>query len=153
MERFFDREDQVESLLAELRRWEGTPYVAGAAVCQGGGDCVRTVDAILRACGWQGRVVWPQYADTGEDPARLIDALDGIAELVRLPDGSALLAGDLVAGISRSRGNPHLAIVENVDFLWHMNSGAGRVGWCRRHRQVAERAWETAGIWRPLKKL
>lgn len=148
----FESQESVDQLLAELRRWEGTPYVANAAICQGGGDCVRTVDAILRTCGWSGRVVWPGYADTGEEPAKLIDALDGIQELERLPDAAALLPGDLVAGVSRTRGNPHLALVENPEFLWHMNSGAGRVGWCRRHRQVAERAWEFAGIWRPLRE-
>lgn len=153
MREFFKSLAREEKLLEELRRWEGTPYVAQAAVCQGGGDCVRTADAILRACGWEGVVRWPRYAETGEDPRKLIDALDGIAELRRLEDGEGLQAGDLLVGISRTRGNPHLAIVESADFFWHMSSGLGRVGWCRRHRQVAERAWEVGGAWRPLENL
>ena len=45
MKNFFDTAERVEGLRAELWRWEGTPYVAGAAVCGGGGDCVRTADA------------------------------------------------------------------------------------------------------------
>ena len=129
MKNFFDTAERVEGLRAELWRWEGTPYVAGAAVCGGGGDCVRTADAVLRGCGWRGKVEWPRYAPTGEPVERLLSALGGVAGLARIPQGDDLEAGDVVVGVSRGRGNPHLAIYEGGGFLWHMSSTGPRAGW------------------------
>ena len=81
---------------------------------------------------------------------RLLSALGGVAGLARIPQGDDLEAGDVVVGVSRGRGNPHLAIYEGGGFLWHMSSTGPRAGWCRRHKDVAERAWDVAAVFRPM---
>lgn len=142
---YFDSPERIAALHAELRRWEGTPYVANTAVCQAGGDCVRTADAILRGCGWTRTLEWPRYQSTGEDADRLLAALDAVPEL---SSGERPAPGDVIVGKSVRHGNPHLAIYEGDGFLWHMSS-TGKTGWARRHIQVAARAWQLLAVYRP----
>lgn len=149
MRPYFSSPERIRQLREELVRWEGTPYVGNVAVRGAGGDCVRTADAVCRGAGWSRALTWPRYSTRGEPACRLLACLDAVPELARVSIDE-LAAGDVIVGKSKRGGNPHLALYEGGGYLWHMSSTGRRGGWARRHRQVAERAWELLAVYRPM---
>lgn len=144
---YFHSPERIENLRTHLQAWETTPYVDYKAIRGAGGDCLRTVAAVLAECGWQGTFSFPEYATAGDAPDRLCAELDRVPELLRI-DAGTLAPGDVLAAMSKQTRNPHLALYEGDDFCWHMS--CGRAGWCRRHRQVAMVAWELLAVFRPM---
>ena len=144
---YFAEETNLAALRAECAAWKGTPFAAHSAIIGAGGDCVRTAAAIYQAVGAIGPIDWPRYRIHGEEAEYLLARMDACPGLVRTASesGANPNPGDCLVGKAKD-GVLHIAIHEGEGFIWHMSR---RLGWCRRHVQVARRAWELVAVYRP----
>lgn len=120
-----------EALKAELAGWEGTRFkrCAGANAVRGvAADCVSGVERVLVNIGAIEPVKWPSYVVRGEGnemTAVLVGVLAtvvGLQRMATLLPGDALpdiMMGDLLLCVS-SAGNPHLALFEGDNTIWHV---------------------------------
>ena len=128
--------DPVGAIVAEVRRWLGTPYTHGASLRGVGCDCLGLVRGIWRALyGSEPEDAGPYTADWAEATGgeRLIEAA---ARHLRPSEDDAIRAGDLLVLRWRD-GFPakHLGIATGPDTMIHAHDGAS----------VAEVA---LGLWR-----
>ena len=121
---------------AEARRWLGTPFVEGAAVCGAGCDCAGLIEALARH---EGLVPPPREALSLEA---------GLAQLM-VPRGGTPLPGDVLL-LARDPGGPaiHAALLTASGTLIHAHWSQGvvenRFGSWFRSRLVKAFAWPTA---------
>jgi cell wall-associated NlpC family hydrolase len=154
---YYQSPDRQSAFLTEARRWIGTPFRAGSAICgeHGGVDCVGLVAAIHSACG---------ACSLSELPRRPLDwhlhnDASAILEFFRMPEVRARLAG-IEEG--RSRLNGDLVAVQTGLCVHHLGLWiSDGIGAHLLHVPVGSRVqrWSMddpmlrgriAGIWRIL---
>ncbi|MGH7004648.1 MAG: NlpC/P60 family protein [Alphaproteobacteria bacterium] len=112
------------AVLAETRRWIGTPYRHGGSRCQVGCDCLGLVRGVWRAL--YGRepqtvgVYSPDWAETGPGDPLLEAARRHMIE----KDAASAVAGDLIVFRWRQGvAAKHLGIVASPDRFIHAYEG------------------------------
>lgn len=125
----------AEQIEAEARRWLGTPFVDGAAVCGAGCDCAGLIEALALHQG----LVPP--------PRGRLSLESGLAQLM-VPRDGVPLPGDVLL-LAREPGGPaiHAAVLTTAGTLIHAHWSHGvvenRFGSWFRSRLVKVFAWPT----------
>lgn len=127
MNEYFDNSENFARLQAELKRWEGTPFMRGEASCGRGGDCVNTIEQILVNAGAMAPIEFPPYTIRGGGAPMLetfiqhIEKVPGMTLIWRRAQAEALPAprrGRLLLG-STGQALHHLAIIGEPPVVWH----------------------------------
>lgn len=134
--------DVGSQVVAEARRWIGTPYLHQASLCGVGCDCLGLVRGIWRALYGTEPEPVPHYSADWAEAGGLEQLLQAGHRHFIPVDGAAMAQGDVL--LFRWRNHlpaKHLGVVSGPSRMIHAHAGAGVAEvhfgiWARRIAQV-----------------